>query len=78
MSASTHPANQATTPPFFTPAMLRCRWSCSAMKIRRWMRNGKLPYHVFGRHIRIAWADIQRIEAAARVDLSEASTKAAN
>ncbi len=60
--------------PFLTPAMLQQRWTCSEMKLRRWMRSGRLPYHVFGRHIRIAWEDIQRIEAEARVDLSRTSS----
>lgn len=60
-----------TLPPAFaTPAALQKRWECSAMKIRRWMRNGKLPYHVFGRHVRIAWDDILRVETSARVEFT--------
>ena len=47
------------------------------MKIRRWMRSGRLPYYAFGRHIRIAVEDVVRIEAASRVDLSGTSTNAA-
>lgn len=73
VKAHSPPQNQ--TPqidlPFATPAQLKSRWACSGMKIRRWMRSGKLPYHVFGRHVRIAWADILRIEAAARVEIAE-------
>lgn len=62
-----------SAPTFATPTQLKKRWECSAMKLRRWMRSGKLPYHVFGRHIRIAWKDIERIEAASRVEVPQIS-----
>lgn len=47
---------------FLTPADLASRWKVTPMTLRRWRHAGKLQTHHFGRGIRFAMVEIERIE----------------
>ncbi len=53
--------------PFLTPKQLATRWLCSEMKLRRMRAKGILPVSYIGRSARYLLADVERIEAQARV-----------
>jgi len=58
----------AAAPLFLTPAELRVRWKCSAMYLVRMRAENRLPISKFGkRAVRIAMADVLRIEAESAV-----------
>ena len=54
------------SPSFLTPTELSARWKITPMTLRRWRHAGKLKTHHFGRGIRFAMAEVERIEREAQ------------
>jgi len=57
-----HHTDTQTPAAFLTPAELAARWKLTPMTLRRWRHANKLKAHHFGRGIRFAMAEIERIE----------------
>ena len=53
-------------PEFNTVANVARRTGMSERVVRRWLADGDLPFHKFGRAVRIAEADLQRFIAQRR------------
>lgn len=55
-----------TTPQFLNPRQLALRWGVHPITLRRWRSNGRLTACRFGRGVRFAISEVERIEANSR------------
>lgn len=60
------PADSPPPSPYLTPADLSIRWKVTPMTLRRWRKSGKLQASFFGRGVRFAISEVERIEREAQ------------
>lgn len=58
MSATIH----SSTPLFLSPQQLAARWGIHPITLRRWRSRGRITATRFGRGIRFALTEVERIE----------------
>lgn len=51
---------------FLTSAELAARWKVHPITLRRWRKDGKLKASYFGRGVRFAMSEVERIEREAQ------------
>lgn len=52
--------------PYFTAREVAARMQVSERSVRRWIAEGRLRAHHFGRSVRVAWKDVQEFERQSR------------
>ena len=62
------PSGSPAYPNFLTPRELAARWRLGRSTVYELLARGELPYHLLGKTIRIALADVEAYEVAGRIE----------